>query len=712
MASPLTFNEILIGLKGLADEYDDMRQQLAGLQSEVILRPAGPTKPTLHKGASASTAAFDDVDWDQDHRVPTERPNGSDVPQPCQCSTSNYSQVGCLGGLEKSPTSHWDSSGQGLEKIPTSHRDTESNMPGLEKSLTSHLDTGTVIFLRNCWKSDGDGIAVEQTRSFYASLSRESGRSNPQTKLALLSDGPDKFQCIMSPNRRLVWDLVGMALLFYDILTIPLGVFDPEQILFFAAMDWITLLFWTGDMFMSCMTSYVHEGTVIYTKSLIFMNYLKTWFILDLVVNLPDWIAIFLEWAGKSSGGGSVDIGFLRSLRVIRSVRLLRLVKLKRILAMIKDRIASEAVFIVLNIIKLLSMLVLMNHLIACAWYAIGGIEPPPNNWRFIHDMTPETASLGMRYATSLHWALTQFTPANSGVEPQNALERWFAIQILIIGLVSSSSFISSITGSMAQLRNMDADRSKQFWLLRRYLKQKEVPMELCFKVLRYTDFIANTKQEGIDEKRITILDSLTDELRNQLRFVIRYRSITSHGLFAKLSKSHKNTLFAMAGSVLSEKLLAVEDSLFSVIDEPTCMYYVRAGSLKYTLIRRQSNRNLCRAQSSDEEDAASARKTSNASSSPGVVLNSDEYLCEVVLWADWVHMGKAKALAETNIINVDAQAFCDLMRKDQLLMEWLCCYAREFVNYMLIEAVELIEITDFIGAEDVEALASRKIQQ
>ena len=59
----------------------------------------------------------------------------------------------------------------------------------------------------------------------------------------------------------------------------------------------------------------------------------------------------------------------------------------------------------------------------------------------------------------------------------------------------------------MSQLRNMQADKSKQsatqkrehtllhdartlmlphrFWLLRRYLKQQKVPMDLCFRAAR-----------------------------------------------------------------------------------------------------------------------------------------------------------------------------------------------------------------------------------
>ena len=32
------------------------------------------------------------------------------------------------------------------------------------------------------------------------------------------------------------------------------------------------------------------------------------------------------------------------------------------------------------------------------------------------------------RYTTAMHWSLTQFTPASMGVQPQNTIERSFAI--------------------------------------------------------------------------------------------------------------------------------------------------------------------------------------------------------------------------------------------------------------------------------------------
>eukprot|EP00439_Symbiodinium_sp_Y106_P035486 s239_g4.t1 len=126
-------------------------------------------------------------------------------------------------------------------------------------------------------------------------------------------------------------------------------------------------------------------------------------------------------------------------------------------------------------------------------------------------------------------------------VHPQNVAERCFAIMVLIAGLVLFSSFISSITGSMSQLRNMQADRSKQFWLLRRYLKQQKVPMDLCFRVLRYTEYVRSPA--------------------------------------------------CMSAQTLSSMDLAAGDPLFSLVDASKHMFFIETGAIRYTVHERDTSK-------------------------------------------------------------------------------------------------------------------------
>lgn len=187
---------------------------------------------------------------------------------------------------------------------------------------------------------------------------------------------------------------------------------------------------------MSLITGFVSEGVLVMTPERIFKNYIKTWFILDLIVVGPDWTftILMIVSAGDENVGGSGNVSKLfRSLRMMRTMRLLRIVKLKRIIAMAKDMITSEFVFIVLNILKLIVMLLLVNHFIAAAWYSIGRSVSSPN-WIDEHELT--SSDPGYAYLTSLHWSLTQFTPGSMHVQPVNSLERVFALTVLVSGLV------------------------------------------------------------------------------------------------------------------------------------------------------------------------------------------------------------------------------------------------------------------------------------
>merc|ERR1719453_134911 len=87
-----------------------------------------------------------------------------------------------------------------------------------------------------------------------------------------------------SSGSRLVWDLSGSVLIGYDIIMVPMQVFNLPENGFFIFMNWVTLLFWSCDIVASFLVGYVHKGHTIMDPRKIARNYMKTWFILDCVI--------------------------------------------------------------------------------------------------------------------------------------------------------------------------------------------------------------------------------------------------------------------------------------------------------------------------------------------------------------------------------------------------------------------------------------------
>merc|ERR1719517_170672 len=119
-----------------------------------------------------------------------------------------------------------------------------------------------------------------------------------------------------------------------------------------------------------------------------------------------------------------------------------------------------------------------MNHFLACGWYAVGnfGLDP---SWVQVL----EGKDLQFRYITSLHWSLTQFTPASMEVFPRNSTERSFAVIVILAAMLTFSSFVSSITSGMTRLRMLKSEKAKQQYLLRSFLKENKIPPDLSMRI-------------------------------------------------------------------------------------------------------------------------------------------------------------------------------------------------------------------------------------
>merc|ERR1712226_371888 len=107
---------------------------------------------------------------------------------------------------------------------------------------------------------------------------------------------------------------------------------------------------------------------------------------------------------------------------------------------MLYDLIESEYTFIMLNLAKLLVSVLVLNHVVACVWFLIGrlALESNLRNWISVGNVNG--TDLSYRYSTSLHWSLTQFTPASMDVSARNVYERAYSIIVLFFAMVVFSS--------------------------------------------------------------------------------------------------------------------------------------------------------------------------------------------------------------------------------------------------------------------------------
>eukprot|EP00440_Ansanella_granifera_P067050 gb/GFBE01072714.1/.p1 GENE.gb/GFBE01072714.1/~~gb/GFBE01072714.1/.p1 ORF type:complete len:867 (+),score=202.97 gb/GFBE01072714.1/:1-2601(+) len=476
-------------------------------------------------------------------------------------------------------------------------------------------------------------------------------------------DAVENYYCkvpIFRPTStiRLAWDIAGAVLISYDCVVVPFeAAFRPEPSPFSIFMDWLTSIFWTMDIFFSFFTGYHSKGETVLSPSKIAMNYIRTWFIIDvLVVGLDVVSGLLLNQAASDVS----DLGrIVRILRTIRVLRLLRLVKLKRIFSQIQDMIDSEYMYLVASLGKLLCFILTLNHFIACVWFFLGYsmLEAGVHNWISEYKMLDD--KIWYQYTTSLHWTLTQFTPASMEVFPQNVAERSMAVVVLLFSLVAFSSFLASISASMTALRTMNQESNKQFWLLRRFLKQQMVALPVSSRILKYLEYACAKQEDRIVPADVKLLSRLSTGLKDELHYELTYVKMAKHPLFRTMVIEMEIFMVQTCALATKEITLASGDVLFHSKEKAQFMYFLHSGQMDYMPDGNQGRYLMPR-------------------------VKAPEALGEATLWMSWHHKGRAHARTEAEIIALDAQKFADVALK--YLDAWSTCaqYALVFQDSFL----------------------------
>jgi len=343
-------------------------------------------------------------------------------------------------------------------------------------------------------------------------------------------------------------------------------------------------------------------------------------------------------------------------------LRLLRLLKLQQLLEKAYDFVDSEYTFIVFNMIRLVLVILMLNHIVACFWYLVGKAEMNAGQANWLQDsgngLRFFPASFAWKYTTALHWSLTQFTPASMDVVARSVAERGMSIAVVFVALLAFSSVVGNVTASMTALRTLGGDLKKEFWNLRRYLKLKEVDAVTRFRILKYLEHHTSAKQAVIDPDKINILKFLSEPLQDLLAYEINARILRHHPFFKELNAMVRPMMLKMCRSELEFVHYAAEDHVFRSGETAERIWFVKSGLLEYT-----------------DCGAASVKADKH--------LSEEDSICEPTLFTVWQHMGELQADAPSECIGLKASSFSAVMRTHPLPYHYCQRYATLLVAYL-----------------------------
>ena len=178
--------------------------------------------------------------------------------------------------------------------------------------------------------------------------------------------------------------------------------------------------------------------------------------------------------------------------------------------------ILTKMIFIFLNLILLL-------HLIACAWATSAIFELYSNDNWLISTGQHDKTDFG-KYLAALYWAVVTVTTVGYGdILPVNKFERGLAICIIVIGVAYYSYVLGNLSflfSSVFGEESMDKTRERQ---IKRVVGMYNIPKDITNKMLYFyrtsksSKKLALKKEYNID----TIIELLPMNLKSQLIYFL-----------------------------------------------------------------------------------------------------------------------------------------------------------------------------------------------
>ncbi|XP_069371091.1 voltage-gated delayed rectifier potassium channel KCNH5-like isoform X1 [Paralichthys olivaceus] len=413
------------------------------------------------------------------------------------------------------------------------------------------------------------------------------------------------------------WDWVILILTFYTAIMVPYNVsFKTKQNnLAWLVLDSVVDVIFLIDIVLNFHTTFVGPaGEVISDARLIRMNYLKTWFVIDLLSCLPyDIINAFENVDEDVITSTSSPASHLRessnfhrnSTRIedsvlpgisslFSSLKVIRLLRLGRVARKLDHYLEYGAAVLVL----LVCVFGLVAHWLACIWYSIGDYEVidettntiKTDSWLYqlaLSIGTPyryNTSGTGQweggpnkdtLYISSLYFTMTSLTTIGFGnIAPTTDGEKIFSVAMMMVGSLLYATIFGNVTTIFQQMYTNTNRYHEMLNNVRDFLKLYQVPKGLSERVM---DFIVSTwaMSKGIDTDRV--LSICPKDMRADICVHLNRQVFNDHPAFRLASDGCLRSLAVE----FQTTHCAPGDLIFHIGESVDTLCFVVSGSLE-----------------------------------------------------------------------------------------------------------------------------------
>ncbi|CAG9319887.1 unnamed protein product [Blepharisma stoltei] len=369
---------------------------------------------------------------------------------------------------------------------------------------------------------------------------------------------------------RVFWDVLILAITAYQCIIIPFILsFNPTPSSAVLSTVLATEILYFLDILVQINTAYYIYGAYIIDRKSIIWNYVKSWFILDVITFSPNFMYLYKLSYMPIEGVHLKDITRYDVLNYIWLLKLVRLAKMKKIIYLVEDSLSSPRFVAIIQILKFLLVAILWAHWISC----ITNIFYEDALLRYGDLYSMYKVNVGDRYLFMLYYAALTMTSCGFGsyfiisdLQMVNAMTTMFFECFLFGFLIGSiQTVIGKQTAEYKYWERIDNQ-------LRKFMYKKDIPKLLRSKITQYIIYLRKSSKNNFNDDQI--LSCLSSQLRDEVYIQTRGQSLTDCPPFGIYPPSFLRTL----GRNLTIKVHAPSDLIIKEGEMSNDVYFIQSG--------------------------------------------------------------------------------------------------------------------------------------
>eukprot|EP01083_Nonionella_stella_P013005 36732_1 len=371
------------------------------------------------------------------------------------------------------------------------------------------------------------------------------------------------------------WDVFMMLLVSYYAIITPINIAFDKSPFNIISLEVTFNCFFVIDIILQFFTSYKHDkgqnaGRLETSHTKIIKNYLKGWFVIDVLASFP--IDIILTAITGQSGGNTLN----RLLRLVRSVKLMRILRMSRIWKrlLVRARLNPSIV----RLVKLFGFLLIEWHWIGCTYWAIAVSEGFNKDDKDLNSWTPNQMvnylTFGSQYIRAYFWAVMVTTGVGKDIIPATDVQFIFTTMAIIVGVLMYALIVGSVGTALSSIDTPDSQRRRRIDAVREFLRQRAISEELTEKVLNYYDYCYTRHISQQDE---VILTDIHSALKEKLDLEMHQQLLQKVPRFKQLAEGLQLVLIHS----LQSRIYLPNELVYMIGERSSEMFFVARGDLE-----------------------------------------------------------------------------------------------------------------------------------